>query len=89
MQAVADVIRTTLGPRSMLKMLLDASGGTFLVMEAMLCFFYADSRESGEIFLENCLHAVFELDEVRMKVFIVVFWFSWQELSSQTMETQF
>jgi hypothetical protein len=27
MQAVADVIRTTLGPRSMLKMLLDASGG--------------------------------------------------------------
>ena len=27
-QAVADIIRTTLGPRSMLKMLLDASGGT-------------------------------------------------------------
>ena len=27
MQAVADIIRTTLGPRSMLKMLLDASGG--------------------------------------------------------------
>ncbi|KAG4919655.1 hypothetical protein JHK85_057936 [Glycine max] len=26
-QAVADIIRTTLGPRSMLKMLLDASGG--------------------------------------------------------------
>lgn len=27
MQAVADIIRTTLGPRAMLKMLLDASGG--------------------------------------------------------------
>ena len=27
LQAVADIIRTTLGPRSMLKMLLDASGG--------------------------------------------------------------
>ena len=27
MQAVADIIRTTLGPRSMLKMLLDATGG--------------------------------------------------------------
>lgn len=28
LQAVADIIRTTLGPRAMLKMLLDASGGT-------------------------------------------------------------
>jgi T-complex protein 1 subunit gamma len=27
LQAVADIIRTTLGPQSMLKMLLDASGG--------------------------------------------------------------
>jgi hypothetical protein len=27
-QAVSDIIRTTLGPRSMLKMILDASGGT-------------------------------------------------------------
>lgn len=27
MQAVADIVRTTLGPRAMLKMLLDASGG--------------------------------------------------------------
>ena len=26
-QAVADIVRTTLGPRAMLKMLLDASGG--------------------------------------------------------------
>lgn len=34
MQAVADVIRTTLGPRSMLKMLLDASGGTFMLLQA-------------------------------------------------------
>ena len=30
LQAVADIIRTTLGPRSMLKMLLDASGGAGL-----------------------------------------------------------
>lgn len=29
-QAVSDIIRTTLGPRSMLKMLLDASGGASL-----------------------------------------------------------
>ena len=29
-KAVADIIRTTLGPRSMLKMLLDASGGLVL-----------------------------------------------------------
>ena len=28
LQAVADIVRTTLGPRAMLKMLLDASGGT-------------------------------------------------------------
>lgn len=27
LQAVADIIRTTLGPRSMLKMLLDPNGG--------------------------------------------------------------
>lgn len=26
-QAVADIVRTTLGPQAMLKMLLDASGG--------------------------------------------------------------
>jgi len=26
-KAVSDVVRTTLGPRSMLKMILDASGG--------------------------------------------------------------
>lgn len=30
MQAVADIVRTTLGPRAMLKMLLDASGGAKL-----------------------------------------------------------
>ena len=29
-QAVADIIRTTLGPKSMLKMLLDAQGGIVL-----------------------------------------------------------
>jgi len=28
-KAVSDIIRTTLGPRSMLKMILDASGGPF------------------------------------------------------------
>ena len=32
LQVVADVIRTTLGPRSMLKMLLDAGGGTLLLL---------------------------------------------------------
>ena len=30
LQAVADIIRTTLGPRAMLKMLLDAGGGIVL-----------------------------------------------------------
>ena len=30
LQAVADIIRTTLGPRAMLKMLLDAGGGIIL-----------------------------------------------------------
>ena len=30
MQAVADIVRTTLGPRAMLKMLLDANGGIVL-----------------------------------------------------------
>lgn len=29
-QAVADIVRTTLGPRAMLKMLLDANGGIVL-----------------------------------------------------------
>lgn len=41
MQAVADIVRTTLGPRAMLKMLLDASGGalaaTALQQEAAAC----------------------------------------------------
>jgi chaperonin GroEL (HSP60 family) len=30
LQAVSDIIRTTLGPRSMLKMLLDPNGGAQL-----------------------------------------------------------
>lgn len=30
LQAVADIVRTTLGPRAMLKMLLDANGGIVL-----------------------------------------------------------
>jgi len=33
-KAVSDIIRTTLGPRSMLKMILDASGGTGDAMRA-------------------------------------------------------
>ena len=37
MQAVADIVRTTLGPRAMLKMLLDASGGTLAFSQAMSC----------------------------------------------------
>ena len=32
LQAVADIVRTTLGPRAMLKMLLDASGGDDLLL---------------------------------------------------------
>lgn len=37
LQAVADIVRTTLGPRAMLKMLLDASGGTLAFSQAMSC----------------------------------------------------
>lgn len=33
LQAVADIIRTTLGPRSMLKMLLDAGGGDLISVD--------------------------------------------------------
>ena len=33
-QAVSDIIRTTLGPRSMLKMLLDPNGGETLLYDA-------------------------------------------------------
>lgn len=33
-KAVSDIIRTTLGPRSMLKMILDASGGAGDAMRA-------------------------------------------------------
>lgn len=38
-QAVADIIRTTLGPRSMLKMLLDASGGNAIYFRFLLSFY--------------------------------------------------
>lgn len=31
LQAVADIIRSTLGPRSMLKMLLDPNGGMYIL----------------------------------------------------------
>ena len=41
-QAVADIIRTTLGPRSMLKMLLDASGGKdYLFFQYIHNYIYA------------------------------------------------
>ncbi len=36
MQAVADIIRTTLGPKAMLKMLLDASGGRWWLDDGWL-----------------------------------------------------
>lgn len=39
-QAVADIVRTTLGPRSMLKMLLDAAGGglsSHFIVNASTC----------------------------------------------------
>ena len=35
---MADIIRTTLGPRSMLKMLLDAGGGTLLLLITVFFF---------------------------------------------------
>jgi chaperonin GroEL (HSP60 family) len=41
-KAVSDIIRTTLGPRSMLKMILDASGGTTTTTTTHI----ASSRES-------------------------------------------
>ena len=37
LQAVADIVRTTLGPRAMLKMLLDASGGMLAFPQALSC----------------------------------------------------
>ena len=33
-QAVSDIVRTTLGPRAMLKMLLDSSGGQLAFVHA-------------------------------------------------------
>ena len=43
-KAVSDIIRTTLGPRSMLKMILDASGGTTTTTTHI-----ASSRESTRL----------------------------------------
>jgi chaperonin GroEL (HSP60 family) len=45
-KAVSDIIRTTLGPRSMLKMILDASGGTTTTTTAT---HIASSRESTRL----------------------------------------
>jgi chaperonin GroEL (HSP60 family) len=44
-KAVSDIIRTTLGPRSMLKMILDASGGTTTTTTTHI----ASSRESTRL----------------------------------------
>lgn len=38
MQAVADIICTTLGPRSMLKMLLDAGGGASWILDFLILY---------------------------------------------------
>lgn len=45
-KAVSDIIRTTLGPRSMLKMILDASGGTTTTTTTT---HIASSRESTRL----------------------------------------
>jgi chaperonin GroEL (HSP60 family) len=48
-KAVSDVVRTTLGPRSMLKMILDASGGTRV-------------RSSCHVFVFSSRHVASRLD---------------------------
>jgi chaperonin GroEL (HSP60 family) len=49
-KAVSDIIRTTLGPRSMLKMILDASGGTTKTMTTTTTTTHiASSRESTRL----------------------------------------
>lgn len=40
-QAVADIIRTTLGPRSMLKMILDPMGGIVMTNDGCVYVFMA------------------------------------------------
>ena len=47
-KAVSDIIRTTLGPRSMLKMILDASGGTTTTTTTTTTHI-ASSRESTRL----------------------------------------
>ena len=47
-KAVSDIIRTTLGPRSMLKMILDASGGTTKTTTTTTTHI-ASSRESTRL----------------------------------------
>jgi chaperonin GroEL (HSP60 family) len=48
-KAVSDIIRTTLGPRSMLKMILDASGGTTTTTTTTTTTHIASSRESTRL----------------------------------------
>ena len=48
-KAVSDIIRTTLGPRSMLKMILDASGGTTKTTTTTTTTHIASSRESTRL----------------------------------------
>ena len=48
-KAVSDIIRTTLGPRSMLKMILDASGGTTTTKTTTTTTHIASSRESTRL----------------------------------------
>ena len=61
-QAVADIVRTTLGPRAMLKMLLDASGGETEALEME-----KEARERGaardRVFCRRSFHSSFFLPQ--------------------------
>lgn len=54
-KAVSDVVRTTLGPRSMLKMILDASGGTRV-------------RSSCHVFVSSSRHVASRLDSRHSRI---------------------
>jgi T-complex protein 1 subunit gamma len=53
-QTVADIIRTTLGPRSMLKMLLDASGGSHRCRRAVGVSAPAPDSLTGALSQASC-----------------------------------
>ena len=61
-KAVADIVRTTLGPRAMLKMLLDASGGETEALEME-----KEARERGaardRVFCRRSFHSSFFLPQ--------------------------